>query len=237
MGQEDSMTAIEFDGVSKRYSDRPVLTNLSFQVDPGERVVIFGPSGCGKTTILRLLAGFLAPDSGSIRIGGELVAADGGIRVGPEYRNVGMVFQDLALWPHLTVYQNLEFTLKARRVGALIRKKRIDDMVGRVRLAGFAGAYPAQLSGGQQQRVAIARALVAQPLILLMDEPLSNLDDDLRHELSSHLLELHAVAGFTLVYITHNKEEARKIGTRTIVLSGAKEVQYALDYSRESQSR
>jgi ABC-type Fe3+/spermidine/putrescine transport system ATPase subunit len=227
------MRAIEFDGVSKRYGERSVLSNLSFQFDQGERIVIFGPSGCGKTTVLRLLAGFVAPDSGAIRIRGEEVAANGRIRVGPERRNVGMVFQDLALWPHLTVYQNLEFPLKAQRVGAEIRKRRIDDMLDRVRLADFAGVYAAQLSGGQQQRVAIARALIAEPLALLMDEPLSSLDDELRHELCDHLLDLHAQTGFTLVYITHSKEEARRIGTRTVSLRDAREVTYAVDHARK----
>jgi iron(III) transport system ATP-binding protein len=228
------MRAIEFDVVSKRYGERSVLSNVSFQFDQGERIVIFGPSGCGKTTVLRLLAGFVAPDGGAIRIGGEEVAANGRIRVGPESRNVGMVFQDLALWPHLTVYQNLEFPLKAQRVGAEIRKRRIDDMLDRVRLGDFAGVYPAQLSGGQQQRVAIARALIAQPLALLMDEPLSSLDDELRYELCDHLLDLHAQVGFTPVYITHNKEEARKVGTRTIDLRDTNEVSYAVDHARKN---
>ena len=129
-----------------------------------------------------------------------------------------MVFQDLALWPHFTVYQNLEFALKARRLPEKIRSARIAEMLARVRLEEWRDAYPGHLSGGQQQRVAIARALVAQPVALLMDEPLSNLDDDLRDELCGHILELHSQLRFTLVYVTHSKQEMRTIGTRSILL-------------------
>ena len=218
------MSAIEFQKVSKRYGERTALWKLSFQIGKGERIVIHGPSGCGKTTVLRLLAGFLSPDEGVIRIADDVVAADGKIQVGPERRKLGMVFQDLALWPHLTVYQNLEFALKAQGLTAGVRKRQIDEVLARVRLEDFGAAYPARLSGGQQQRVAIARSLVAQPLALLMDEPLSNLDDDLKDELCSHLLELHAQLGFTLVYVTHSKEEMRRIGTRAILLRDGKQV-------------
>ena len=218
------MSAIEFRDVSKSYGQRVVLSHLSFRIEKGERVAIHGPSGCGKTTALRLLAGFLPPDQGIIRIAGDDVAADGKIRLGPDRRNLGMVFQDLALWPHLTVYQNLEFALKARRLNSDVRKKRIADALARVRLADFGATYPARLSGGQQQRVAIARALVAQPHALLMDEPLSNLDDDLKEELCAHLLELHAQLGFTLVYVTHSKDEMARIGARAILLQDGKEV-------------
>lgn len=228
------MSAIEFHEVSKGYGDRPVLSRLSFRIDPGERITIHGPSGCGKTTVLRLLAGFLPPDQGTIRIGHEEVAADGRIRVGPECRRLGMVFQDLALWPHLTVFQNLEFALKAQGLDAGVRKKRIEEMLARVRLDDFTRSYPTRLSGGQQQRVAIARALVAQPLALLMDEPLASLDDDLKDELCGYLLELHSQLGFTLVYVTHSKEEMKRIGTRAILLRDGKEAQYEVDHQRKS---
>ncbi len=218
------MSTIEFQEVSKRYGDRTVLSRLSFQIEKGERITIHGPSGCGKTTVLRLLAGFLAPDEGTIKIGDQEVAGQGKIHVGPESRKLGMVFQDLALWPHLTVYQNLEFALKAQGLSADVRKQRIGEELARVQLEEFSGTYPARLSGGQQQRVAIARALVAQPLALLMDEPLSNLDDDLKDELCGQIVDLHSQLGFTLVYITHSKEEMKRIGTRTILMRDGKAV-------------
>jgi ABC-type Fe3+/spermidine/putrescine transport system ATPase subunit len=170
-----------------------------------------------------LLAGFLAPDAGKVLVAGKVVAADGNVLVGPERRHLGMVFQDLALWPHLTVAQNLDFGLKAQRLPGEVRRQRITDMLARVHLTGSADTYPARLSGGQQQRVAIARALVAQPLAVLMDEPLSNLDDELRDELCGQILDLHAQLGFTLVYVTHSKEEMRRIGTRAIRLREGKE--------------
>lgn len=217
------MSAIEFQGVSKRYDDRAAVDGLSFRIEEGERVVVHGRSGCGKTTVLRLMAGFLAPDVGRVLVGGKLVAVDGTILISPEHRHLGMVFQDLALWPHLTVAQNLDFALKAQRLASEIRRQRITDMLARVQLNGSADVYPARLSGGQQQRVAIARALVAQPLAVLMDEPLSNLDDELRDELCGQILDLHAQLGFTLVYVTHSKEEMRRIGSRAIRLRDGKE--------------
>ncbi len=218
------MSALEFQNISKNYGNRTVVRELTFQIRSGERLVVHGPSGSGKTTVLRMLAGFLAPDSGAILIGGRQAATGGLILIGPERRGLGMVFQDLALWPHLTVSQNLEFALKAQGLSGPIRIRRIAEMLARVRLAGFEGSYPTRLSGGQQQRVAIARALVAQPLALLMDEPLSNLDDELKDELCGQILDLHAQLGFTLVYVTHSKEEMRRIGTRAIRLRDGKEV-------------
>ena len=217
------MSALEFQNVSKHYGDGVAIDNVCFRIDSGERVVIHGPSGCGKTTVLRLLAGFLAPDLGKVLVGDRVVAADGTTLIEPEHRQVGMVFQDLALWPHLTVAQNLEFPLKARHVETEIRRQRITDMLGRVQLQDLARVHPAQLSGGQQQRVAIARALVAQPLAVLMDEPLSNLDDELRDELCGQILDLHSQLGFTLVYVTHSSEEMHRIGTRAIRLREGKE--------------
>ena len=218
------MSALEFQGVSKRYRDRAAVLDLSFRIEVGERVVLHGPSGCGKTTVLRLLAGFLAPGEGTVLIGGRAVAANGVVLVGPEQRRLGMVFQDLALWPHLTASQNLEFALKAQGVTSEVRKQRIAAMLARVQLDGLENIYPNQLSGGQQQRVAIARALVAEPLALLMDEPLSNLDDELKDEISAQVLALHSQLGFTLVYVTHSKEEMRKIGHRAILLRKGREV-------------
>jgi ABC-type sugar transport system ATPase subunit len=231
------MTAIEFQNVSKHNGDRLVLSDLSFQIEQGERVSVQGPSGSGKTTMLRLLAGFLAPGEGEIWIGDQKVTTKGKLLVPPEHRRLSMVFQDLALWPDLTVYQNLEFVLKPQGLSAKVRRERIEEALERVRLEDFMTAYPAQLSGGQQQRVAIARALVARPVALLMDEPLSNsnLDDDLKDELCEHLLNLHTQLRFTLVYVTHSKYEARRIGSRAILLRDGKEVQHEMDHEGKSK--
>ena len=218
------MSAIEFQSVQKRFGSRPAVDGLSVRINEGERVVVHGPSGCGKSTVLRLVAGFLAQDAGRVLIGSKVMSSDGAVIVPPEQRRLGMVFQDLALWPHLTVAQNLDFALKAQHLAGEIRRQQIADMLARVQLSGSADAYPGRLSGGQQQRVAIARALVAQPLAVLMDEPLSNLDDELRDELCGQILNLHAQLGFTLVYVTHSKEEMRRIGMRAIQMRDGRAV-------------
>ncbi len=210
------MALIVFDSVSKIYSGKTVLHNFSLCVERKERVAVLGPSGCGKTTVLRLLAGFIAPDTGTVSIDGQIVANNGEILVQPEQRHIGMVFQDLALWPHLTVAGNLEFGLKAQRIAKAERIKRIDEILELVEMDTYPRARPAQLSGGQQQRVALARALVLQPKALLMDEPLSTLDEELNRHLRGELLRLHAQLGFTLLYVTHDRAEAREIGTRIV---------------------
>lgn len=212
------MSQIEFRGVSKLYSGRPAVQGVSLQIEREERTVLFGPSGCGKTTLLRLLAGFLVPDEGSILIDGETVAmANKNLRE-PEERNMAMVFQDLALWPHFSVKGNLEFGLKARKVPAPQREKRIREVLELIGLEALLDAKPHQLSGGEQQRVALARALVLQPATLLMDEPLSNLDEKRRKELAEEIVRLQEHLCFTLVYVTHGREEASIIATRVVEL-------------------
>ena len=207
------MALIVFDCVSKAYSGQTALRDFSLTVEPGQRVAILGPSGCGKTTVLRLLAGFIAPDAGTISIDGQVVANNGKILQQPEQRHLGMVFQDLALWPHLTVAGNLEFGLKAQGISKSERIQRINGILQLVEMDKYVRAKPAQLSGGQQQRVALARALVLRPKALLMDEPLSNLDEELNQHLRGELLRLHAQLGFTLLYVTHDRAEAVEIGT------------------------
>ena len=212
------MSMIEFRAVSKDYQGRRIIDTVSLQVEAGERVVLFGPSGCGKSTVLHLVAGLVVPDSGDILINGELVATGGRNLREPEQRGVGMVFQDLALWPHMTVAENIEFGLRARGVPDKERKQRVRDMVELVSLGDYLNAKPGELSGGQQQRVAIARTLALAPRIVLMDEPLSTLDDALNMQLRKEILRLHSDLGFTLVYVTHNRDEAKELGTRTIYL-------------------
>lgn len=212
------MNVIEFKSVSKYYSDQPVVKNFSLGVEQGERVVILGHSGCGKTTVLRLLAGFIAPDEGSISINGEIVASDKQNHKEPEERNLGMVFQDLALWPHLTVKGNLEFGLKVKSISRKERQQRIHDILRLTRMEEYIHARPANLSGGQQQRIALARALVMYPKILLMDEPLSSLDFELSIQLRKEILRIQQQIGFTLVYVTHNLEEAFDIATYVVFM-------------------
>ena len=207
---------IEFNSVSKAYHGKVVVDDFSLVVKPGQRVVILGPSGCGKTTVLRLLAGFIAPDTGSISMAGQVVAAEGRIIQQPEQRNLGMVFQDLALWPHLSVEGNLEFGLKAQHVPKPERQRQITEMLALVQMESYRHARPAELSGGQQQRVALARALVLKPKALLMDEPLSNLDEELNRHLRLELLHLHERLGFTLIYVTHDRAEAWGIATHLV---------------------
>lgn len=216
------MIAVEFDTVSKSLGQRVVVGEFTLQIQAGERVVLFGPSGCGKTTVLRLLAGLAVPDKGSIQINGLVVAANGRSLLEPEERNVGMVFQDLALWPHLSVWDNLDFGLKARRIPKEIRKERIEKLLSVVGLSSFFQAKPHHLSGGEQQRVALARALVIEPTLVLMDEPLSGLDDSRRLELARTLVQLHSQLGFTLLYVTHSREEASLLGNRTVFMDAGR---------------
>src|SRR5438132_9004037 len=209
-----SMNHIELDGVSKTFGDRVVLNDVSLRIEKAERLVLFGPSGSGKTTVLRLLAGLEVPDKGEIRIEGRIVSSSGKNLVPPEKRDVGMVFQDLALWPHMTVQQNLMFGLAARRVEKREAEIRIREMLNRVGLEHRSDAKPHQLSGGEQQRVASARALVSRPSILLMDEPLSSLEDERKRTIASDLLGLHSQFGFTLVYVTHDQAETDLLASR-----------------------
>jgi len=212
------MSMITFRSVCKDYDGYRVIDNLSLQIEAKERVVLFGPSGCGKSTVLHLIAGFVIPDSGEILIDDEVVAmAKKNLRE-PGQRGIGMVFQDLALWPHMTVAENIEFGLRAKHIPPSKRRQRTREMVSLVGLGDYLNAKPGELSGGQQQRVALARTLAVAPKILLMDEPLSTLDEELNILLRKEILRLHRNLGFTLVYVTHNRDEAEALGGRIIFL-------------------
>ena len=208
------MSYIEVDRVSKSFGERVAINQLSLHIERSERLVLFGPSGCGKTTVLRLLTGLEVPEQGSIRIDGRVVASAGKNLVPPEKRDLGMVFQDLALWPHMTVQQNLMFGLNARGILKREAHIRVREMLHRVGLEGRIDAKPHQLSGGEQQRVALARALVSRPSILLMDEPLSSLDDERKGAIASDLLGLQNQLGFTLIYVTHDRAETDLLASR-----------------------
>lgn len=209
---------VKIENVFKMYDKTPAISDVSINIEKGERVVILGPSGCGKTTLLRMIAGFIVPDKGSISIDGQIVAKDGKSLVETEDRKIGMVFQDIVLWPHMSVYGNLEFGLKAKKIPKNERKRRIEEILEKLQMAQYKNSFPNNLSGGQQQRVALARALVMQPKILLMDEPLSNLDLDLNLLLRKEILTLQKDLAITMLYITHDRDEASSMATRIVVI-------------------
>ncbi|WP_163866160.1 ABC transporter ATP-binding protein [Myxococcus eversor] len=212
------MAAISLEGLFKSYGATPVVRGLSLEVRDGELVSLLGPSGCGKTTTLRMLAGLEHPDTGVIRIGGETVAGPG-VRVPPERRGLGMVFQGYAVWPHRSVEENVAYPLSLRRMPKSEVATKVREALRQVRMEALATRRPHELSGGQLQRVALARALVASPRVLLLDEPLSNLDAALREELRAELAALRARLGTTLVFVTHDQGEALALSDRIAVMN------------------
>ena len=218
--QKDGESAIGFitlSHVTKRFGETTVLQDLSLDVDKGERLVMLGSSGCGKTTMLRLIAGLERPDAGEIYIDGRIVSTSKDI-VSPNERDIGMVFQDLALWPHMTVGKNVEFVLKPRSISRPDRKARVLEILKMVQMSDRIDSYPQELSGGEQQRVAIARALVSHPKVFLLDEPLSNLDMQLREELRYEICRIQRELGVTLICVTHDEQDAMVIADRTVVM-------------------
>lgn len=212
------LTSITLKGVSYAFGANSVLHQIDLHIDAGSVVALLGPSGCGKSTLLRLLAGLTQPAEGEIRFG-ERQVAKAGWSLPPEARDIGMVFQDYALWPHMTVAQNVAFPLRMRNVPRAERDERVSRALNRVGLQDFAQRKPAGLSGGQQQRVALARAIVAEPRILLFDEPLSNLDSELRESLCQEMAALLRQLGTTAVYVTHDRREAEILADRIVHLS------------------
>ena len=213
-----ALTGIRLDGVSFAFGATTVLDNIALHIEPGSIVALLGPSGCGKSTLLRLLAGLSVPAQGAIHFGDRLVAKPGW-GLPPEQRDIGMVFQDYALWPHMTAAQNVAFPLRMRKVPRDERERRVKEALAMVGLADFGGRKPSGLSGGQQQRVALARAIVAEPRVLLFDEPLSNLDSELRESLCVEMSRLLRQLGITAVYVTHDRREAELLADRIVHLS------------------
>ncbi|PWJ82273.1 putative spermidine/putrescine transport system ATP-binding protein [Pseudaminobacter salicylatoxidans] len=209
------MTALTIDRINKRYGDLHILKDISVPIGKGEFISLLGPSGCGKTTTLRCIAGFERPDSGRILFGDRDVT-----RALPEHRDIGMVFQSYALFPHMTVAENLAFGLEARKVAPAERKRRIAEVLSMVRLQGYEARFPRELSGGQQQRVALARALVIEPSVLLLDEPLANLDATLRDEMRFFIRDLQQRVGITSIYVTHDQSEAMVMSDKIVVMNG-----------------
>ena len=219
------MPGVSIRGLTLRYGDLAAVEGLSLEVAPGELVALLGPSGCGKTTTLRLVAGFLTPESGEIWVGDRCLSSSASV-VPPEQRRMAMIFQSYALWPHMTVAQNVAYGLRFKSgVGRSDRVRRVSEMLRVVQLAGYEARYPGELSGGQQQRVAVARALVVEPEILLLDEPLSNLDANLREEMRFEIRRLHEAFEITTLYVTHDQAEAMVISDRIAVLERGRVVQ------------
>ncbi|MFC9708904.1 ABC transporter ATP-binding protein [Paenibacillus sp. NPDC056933] len=200
--------------LAKRYKTGDGVSGINIDIEKGELVTLLGPSGCGKTTVLRSIGGFLEPDSGDILIEGKSV-----IQLPPEKRPTSMVFQSYNLWSHMSVYDNLAFGLKIRKMPKAEIRTAVEDALKLVRLSGFGKKYPAELSGGQQQRVALARSLLLNPAVLLLDEPFSALDAKLRHEMREELREIQMKTGLTMVFVTHDQEEALSLSDRIIVMN------------------
>jgi iron(III) transport system ATP-binding protein len=207
------MTSIRLEGISKEFPGVHALGNVSMDIEPGEFFTLLGPSGCGKTTLLRTIAGFYQQDRGHVYLDGDCI--DG---VPPHLRDTGMVFQNYAVFPHMNVFENVAFGLRNRRVPREEIGRRVDKALAMARLSGYEKRTPDQLSGGQQQRVGLARAMVIEPRVLLMDEPLSNLDAKLRIEMREEIRDIQRELGITTVYVTHDQEEALVISDRVAVM-------------------
>ncbi|MGV6872245.1 ABC transporter ATP-binding protein [Pseudochelatococcus sp. B33] len=212
------MSFLELAGLTKRYGALTVVKGVDLSVERGKLVCLLGPSGCGKTTTLRLIAGFVAADGGEIKVGGKVVST-AGATVPPESRNMSMIFQSYALWPHMTVFDNVAYGLKLRKMSKADTAARVREILAATQLSKLADRYPGELSGGQQQRVSLARALVIKPEILLLDEPLSNLDANLREEMRFEIRRLHDEFRYTTVYVTHDQIEAMTTADVIVVMN------------------
>ncbi len=212
------MTKLALIGLGKNFGSAVAVQDVSLSLQPGEFVSLLGPSGCGKTTTLRMIAGFIKPTAGRIEMNGALLSSPTQV-VPPEKRGMSMIFQSYAIWPNMTVGQNVAFGLKLRKLGSAETNERLDRILDVVRLKHLKDRYPAELSGGQQQRVALARAIVIEPEVLLLDEPLSNLDANLREEMRSEIRRLHDAFRITTVYVTHDQAEAMVTSDRIVVMN------------------
>ena len=225
------MGQILLNGIVKSYGKEVVVKNLDLLVEPGEFLTILGPSGCGKTTTLRMIAGLEEPNQGNIKLDDKVVfSRNEGVVIPPEARNLGLIFQSYALWPHMTVEKNITLALKEQKISKDEIAIRLANALNMVQLTGYAERYPSELSGGQQQRVAVARLIALRPTILLMDEPLSNLDAKLRTEMRASLKRLHRDLDATTVYVTHDQIEALTLSDRVIIMNEGQIMQEGSPY-------
>jgi iron(III) transport system ATP-binding protein len=215
------LASVDLRGLTKRFGSLAVVDNVSLKIDHGQLVCLLGPSGCGKTTTLRLIAGFLEPSDGEIHVGDRLVSSKART-LPPEQRNMSMIFQSYALWPHMTVTENIVYGLRLRKMDRDTIAKKLAAILATTKLEALAQRYPGELSGGQQQRVALARALIVEPQTLLLDEPLSNLDANLREEMRFEIRRLHDEYRYTTVYVTHDQSEAMTTADLIAVMNGGR---------------
>ena len=218
------MATVSLNGLSKKFTGMAAVDDLRLEIKDGEFVSLLGPSGCGKTTTLRLIAGFLEPDTGEIRVNDRVISSTS-VLIPPERRNMSMIFQSYAVWPHMTVFQNVAYGLKFKKLAGREIERKTERLLRLVHLEALRERYPAELSGGQQQRVALARALVVEPQILLLDEPLSNLDANLREEMRFEIRRLHEEFAITTIYVTHDQGEAMVASDRIVVMDKGRIVQ------------
>ncbi|MFO1082469.1 MAG: ABC transporter ATP-binding protein [Reyranellaceae bacterium] len=212
------MSKLSLKGIARRYGAVEAVADFSLDLAPGEFVSLLGPSGCGKTTTLRMIAGFMPPSAGTIAIDGSVISSPGSV-VPPERRRMSMIFQSYAIWPNMTVGENVGFGLEVRKLSRAQIDRKVDAILDVVQMRGLKGRYPSELSGGQQQRVALARAIVVEPEVLLLDEPLSNLDANLREEMRFEIRRLHDEFRITTVYVTHDQSEAMVTSDRIVVMN------------------
>jgi iron(III) transport system ATP-binding protein len=215
------LASVELRGLTKRFGSHAVVDDVSLRIDHGQLVCLLGPSGCGKTTTLRLIAGFLEPSAGEIKVGDRVVSSSART-LPPEQRKMSMIFQSYALWPHMTVAENIVYGLRLRKLDRDTIAKKLNAILDTTKLETLAQRYPCELSGGQQQRVALARALIVEPETLLLDEPLSNLDANLREEMRFEIRRLHDEYRYTTVYVTHDQSEAMTTADLIAVMNAGK---------------
>ena len=230
------MSKLVLRNVSRTFGGITAVDDFNLTLEEGELVSLLGPSGCGKTTTLRMIAGFMAPTSGTIEVDGEVISSPASI-LPPEKRRMSMIFQSYAIWPNMTVAENIGFGLKVRKLGADEIRRRVDEILDVVQMAALRDRYPAELSGGQQQRVALARSIVVKPALLLLDEPLSNLDANLREEMRFEIRRLHDEFKIAMVYVTHDQAEAMVTSDRIVVMNKGRIEQIDAPYALYARPR